>query len=205
MSADNEASSVKIESVSFGAPRGHTGVGGREEDEGVCGRQGQECGRAEAEAKSGGEEEGDLEAALEMFTYMEAAHQHGDDVRIVGSGASGNADGGGGGAADRGLARKAAMQKMALLPPYAVSGRCCDSTNKHCQESRWMATRTMPEQQLMLAIGSDHCEGTFVELGVGGESDASGVADSLSLMLEKLMGWRGVVVEGDLGKLEAMR
>ena len=43
-------------------------------------------------------------------------------------------------------------------------------------------------------------EGTFVEVGGG-----DGITDSLSLYLEKAMGWRGLILEGNETQFVALR
>ena len=52
---------------------------------------------------------------------------------------------------------------------------------------------------MLKVFGQDQCEGSFVEIGGG-----DGITDSLTLYFEKMMGWRGLIFEGDTHKFEAL-
>ena len=89
-----------------------------------------------------------------------------------------------------------------MLPPFALTGKCCDSVNPHCEgmlASESMASENFWEREVLRITGRDQCDGTFVEVGGG-----DGITDSLTLYFEKVMGWRGIIFEGDAAKYAAL-
>uniref|UniRef100_A0A7S0E2G0 Uncharacterized protein n=1 Tax=Hanusia phi TaxID=3032 RepID=A0A7S0E2G0_9CRYP len=89
--------------------------------------------------------------------------------------------------------KEAARIRNALLPPFTLSHRCCDSMNTYCtsiDKSLLFATDSGVEKDILKIVGSDQCSGLFVEIGAG-----DGVTDSPTLFLEKYMGWKGALFE----------
>ena len=185
-SPSGDATTVRVEGVAFSRGRDSEGL-----DEGVCrgsrADQGQ-CTQAHLEQARKMRETGHGDEALRLLNLVAA---------------NGDARHGGGQAEEALLKRRAALERMALLPPFALTGRCCDSTNVHCRALDASVVRmsdSEAERQLMNVIGEDQCEGTFVEVGGG-----DGITDSLSLYLEKAMGWRGLILEGNETQFVALR
>jgi hypothetical protein len=177
-----KSSTVKVQGVAFGSAEGST----PKFDTGKCTADGR-CGKTHLALAKEAYKRGEHDEALRLFNVV-AAHGEGSEVSPE---------------ENAWVRRRAALERMAMLPPFALTGKCCDSVNPHCKaidHQEIFASDTFWERELFKLIGNDQCEGRFVEVGGG-----DGVTDSLTLYMEKVMGWSGLILEGDAEKFEALR
>ena len=177
-----KSSTVKVQGVAFGSAEGST----PKFDTGKCTADGR-CGKTHLALAKEAYKRGEHDEALRLFNVV-AAHGEGSEVSPE---------------ENAWVRRRAALERMAMLPPFALTGKCCDSVNPHCKaidHHEIFASDTFWERELFKLVGNDQCEGRFVEVGGG-----DGVTDSLTLYMEKVMGWSGLILEGDAEKFEALR
>ena len=144
-----KSSTVKVQGVAFGSAEGST----PKFDTGKCTADGR-CGKTHLALAKEAYKRGEHDEALRLFNVV-AAHGEGSEVSPE---------------ENAWVRRRAALERMAMLPPFALTGKCCDSVNPHCKaidHHEIFASDTFWERELFKLIGNDQCEGRFVEVGGG--------------------------------------